>query len=81
MQDHKNFESFDPENKNVSCSDIVTEENVSRCVKLRGLPWAANKGTIVDFFDGFNILKGDILIDIKGGKNSGFAIVILNDQE
>jgi len=48
---------------------------------MRGLPWAANKGTVIDFFEGFKVKKGDITIDIQGGKNSGFAIVILENEE
>jgi RNA recognition motif-containing protein len=59
----------------------VNEDNVERCVKIRGLPWAANKGTIIEFFEGFKIKKADITIDIQGGKNSGFAVVILGSNE
>ena len=45
------------------------------------MPWAANKGTVLDFFEGFKVRKGDITIDIQGGKNSGFAIVVLENEE
>jgi hypothetical protein len=81
VDDHENFESFNPENKNVRCGDSVTEDNVDKCVKLRGLPWAANKGTVIDFFEGFTLRKGDITIDIQAGKNSGFAICVMKDEE
>jgi len=81
VDDHENFESFNPENKNVRCGDSVTEDNVDKCVKLRGLPWAANKGTVIDFFEGFTWRKGDITIDIQAGKNSGFAICVMKDEE
>lgn len=81
LEDQAYFESFNPEYKNVRCGDAVTEDNVYRCVKLRGLPWAANKGTVIDFFEGFRIKKSDIVIDIQGGKNSGFAVVILPNEE
>lgn len=64
MEDHAEFESFNPEDKNVRCGDSVTEDNVDRAVKIRGLPWAANKGTVVEFFEGFKIKKSDITIDI-----------------
>ncbi len=64
VEDYENFESFDPEKKSVRCSDSVTEDNLERCVKLRGLPWAANKGTVIDFFEGFNLKKSDITLDI-----------------
>jgi RNA recognition motif-containing protein len=81
VEDHSEFESYNPENKNVRCGDSITEENVDRCVKLRGLPWAANKGTVIEFFEGFRIKKSDITIDIQGGKNSGFAVIVLRDEE
>lgn len=50
-------------------------------MKIRGLPWAANKGSVIEFFEGFKVSKKDIVIDIQGGKNSGFAIVILPSAE
>ena len=64
VEDHAEFESFNPENKNVRCGDSVTEDNVERAVKIRGLPWAANKGTVIEFFEGFKVKKTDIVIDI-----------------
>jgi RNA recognition motif-containing protein len=81
VDDHAEFESFNPENKNVRCGDSVTEDNVDQCVKIRGLPWAANKGTVIEFFEGFTIKKGDITIDIQGGKNSGFAVIVMPSAE
>ena len=81
LDDYNDYENYDPENNNVRCSDSITEDNVDRSVKLRGLPWAANKGTVIEFFEGFKISKKDITIDIQGGKNSGFAIVHLVDEE
>lgn len=81
LDDYNEYENYDPENKNVRCSDSINEDNVERSVKLRGLPWAANKGTVIEFFEGFKIAKKDITIDIQGGKNSGFAIVHLADEE
>jgi len=64
LEDYYNYENYDPENKNVRCSDAINEENFERCVKLRGLPRAASKGTVIEFFDGFKISKKDITIDI-----------------
>lgn len=81
VEDHAEFESFNPENKNVRCGDSVNEDNVERCVKIRGLPWAANKGTIIEFFEGFKVKKSDITIDIQAGKNSGFAVIVLASAE
>ena len=81
VEDHADFNAFNPENKNVRCGDSVTEDNVERAVKIRGLPWAANKGTVIEFFEGFKIKKSDITIDIQGGKNSGFAVILLSDPD
>lgn len=81
VEDHADFENFSLENKNVRCGDSVTEDNVDRCVKIRGLPWAANKGTVIEFFEGFKIKKSDVVIDIQGGKNSGFAVIVLPDAD
>lgn len=81
VEDHAEFESYDPANKNVRCGDSVNEDNVDRCVKIRGLPWAANKGTVIEFFEGFKVRKNDITIDIQGGKNSGFAVIVLQDAD
>jgi RNA recognition motif-containing protein len=81
VEEYNDFENWDPEAKDVRCGDSVTEDNVERCVKLRGLPWAANKGTVIEFFEGFRLKKKNITIDIQGGKNSGFAIVELENEE
>lgn len=50
-------------------------------MKIRGLPWAANKGTVIEFFEGFNIKKSAITIDVQAGKNSGFAVIVLANEE
>jgi RNA recognition motif-containing protein len=81
MDDYNDYENYDPESKVVRCSDALNEDNWERSVKMRGLPWAANKGTVIEFFAGFKISKKDITIDIQGGKNSGFAIVHLENEE
>jgi len=81
VEDAQDFENFNPDNKNVRCGDSVNEDNVDRCVKIRGLPWAANKTTVLEFFEGFRIRKSDITIDIQCGKNSGFAVIQLPDAE
>ena len=64
VADYEDYENFDPKYKYVSCSAAVNEENVKRCVKLSGLPWVANKNTVIEFFEGFKISKKDITIDI-----------------
>ncbi len=65
MEDYYQFESFKMENKNVSCDDYITPNNVHRSVKINGLPWTANKLSIVQFFEGFDLKRHDICIDVK----------------
>ena len=63
---------------NVICGNRVTDENVLRCVKLRGLPFSVTKQEVVDFFTGINLTTSDVTLDVQDGKNSGFAIVELH---
>ena len=46
LEEHETFERFSLESKNVRCSDFINEENCAKCVKIKGLPWAANKKAI-----------------------------------
>ncbi len=63
------------------CGNRVTEENINRCVKLRGLPFSVTKQEVVDFFEGLNLTPADITLDVQDGKNSGFAIVELHSVD
>ena len=48
---------------------------------MQGLPFKASEEDIAEFFEGFKIRKSDITIDIQGGKNSGFAVIVLPDPD
>ena len=64
VEDHWNFEFYNPEEKNISCFQTITKKNFEKCVKLRGLSWGANKSNIIDFFEGFNLSRDNITIDV-----------------
>lgn len=55
--DRHEYDTFNMirDNYNIRCGDSVTEENVSRCVKLRGLPFSATKQEVIEFFDGIKL--------------------------
>jgi hypothetical protein len=57
LEDYNDFDNWDPSDKDVRCGDSVNEDNVDRCVKLRGLPWAVSKPLVINFFEGFKVNK------------------------
>lgn len=81
LAEWEDFENWDPAGKNVRCGDSLNEENVERCVKLRGLPRACSKGEVIAFFDGFTLRKKDVTIDIEAGRPTGYAIVELQNED
>ena len=64
VDEYNDFDNWDPSAKDVRCGDSLNEDNVERCVKLRGLPWATGKGQVLEFFEGFNIKKKDVTLDV-----------------
>ena len=60
-------------------SKYITEENKTRTVRLRGLPYSATKRDIVNFFKNFPITENDVVFEVKDGRATGRAIVILMD--
>jgi RNA recognition motif-containing protein len=79
IDDYKLFEDYRLEDKQVRCSDAINDENCAKCVKIRGLPWTANKSTVFEFFQGFSVKN--VTIDIQAGKNTGFAVVELGSED
>ena len=63
------------------CGNRVTEENVMRCVKLRGLPFSVTKQEVVEFFTDISLSISDVTLDVQDGKNTGFAIVEFHSVE
>jgi RNA recognition motif-containing protein len=61
--------------------NLVNAENVHRACKIRGLSWSTKPEEVVEFFQAFNITEKDVVIEQEDGKNTGFALVFLKDEE
>lgn len=66
---------------NIRCGDRVHDENVLRCVKLRGLPYTVTKMDVVEFFTGLQLDVSDVTLDVTNGKNTGYAVVELRTEQ
>lgn len=78
------FESFMDDQlncKTVNLKNFLNEENLNRCVKLRGIPYQASDQDVKDFFADYNLGDDDIVIEMRQGKKTGFALVFLNNEE
>ena len=64
----------------VVLQDYVNEGNRFRMVRLRGLPFHSGKPEIINFFRSFDVQQQDIVIEFKGGRASGRAVVQLKDE-
>lgn len=49
----------------MSLKSFLTEENVTRCVKLRGIPYQSTQQDIKDFFVEFNVADDDVVIEMR----------------
>lgn len=81
QQDYINFDSDASNQPNKLMSSYITDQNHRRCVKLRGLPYQASGDDIVKFFRDTGsygyLSSGDIVIDMKMGRPTGYALVFL----
>ncbi len=57
----------------------LTEANLDRVMKLRGLPYSANPDLLVDFFSDFGVTRSDIVLEEHNGKKTGFGLVFFKD--
>ena len=62
---YSSFQDDQLQQKTVSIKSFLTEENVTRCVKLRGIPYQATQQDIKDFFVEFNICDDDVVIEMR----------------
>ena len=80
------FQSFQDDQlnqKTVSLKNYLNEDNINRCVKLRGIPYIATQVDVKKFFTdaNFSVNDDDIVIEMRQGKKTGFALVFLNGEE
>ena len=64
----------------VSLNKYITDENKSRTLRVRGLPYNATKKELVHFFREFGVTANDIVFEIKEGRPTGKAIVFFVDS-
>ena len=66
--------------KTVCLNDFVNADNQNQYVKLRGLPFSATTQTIQEFFElaDMQIAEDKIIIELKSGKKTGYALVFLS---
>ena len=67
--------------KTVRLNSFITAENRDRLAKIRGLSWSTKPSEVVEFFQAFNITEKDVVIEQEEGKNTGFALITLKDEE
>lgn len=60
---------------NQRCGDRLNDDNVNKCVKLRGLPYTITKQQVVEFFTGFEVRTKDVTMDLQNSKPTGYAMV------
>ena len=53
----------------------MTEENKHKLVRMRGIPFNADKREIRDFLRGYDVSENDIVLEAKGGRVTGRALV------
>jgi RNA recognition motif-containing protein len=70
-----------------SLNSYLNESNVESTVKLRGIPFRASADDVVKFFkeeggSSFEYLNvKDVILDMKEGRSTGFALVFLKDSQ
>lgn len=67
--------------QHIRLSDYITDDNRNRCLKMRGLPYSADVRQIRDFFGDFRVAERDVIIDKSHGQPTGYALVILENEE
>ena len=69
------------ENKTVDLSTIVNADNISKAVKLTGMPWKASLNDVKEFFKDFNVTDDNIKIEMTRGRKTGNAIIFVNEED
>ena len=69
------------QNKTVDLSTIVNADNISKAVKLTGMPFNASLADVKEFFADFEVSDDNIKIEMVRGRKSGNAIVFVNEED
>lgn len=71
----------DRSSKAVKLSNHVNDDNQSRSLVMRGLPYRSTPELVQNFFDGFGSLQeGDIFIEEFNGRRTGSALVVFENE-
>jgi len=67
-------------------SSFLNEDNVDRAIKLRGLPFRTDVAVVLKFVheqgEGLEyVTEKDVVLEVKDGKITGFALVFLKDED
>lgn len=67
--------------RTVKLNKYLTEANLGRVMKLRGLPFSVTIDQLVEFFADYGVSRSDIVIEEVNGKKTGFGLVFFSDEE
>jgi hypothetical protein len=78
---YQSFMEDQQQNKTVDLSTIVNADNISKAVKLTGMPFNASLADVKEFFADFEVSEENIKIEMVRGRKSGNAIVFVNEED
>ena len=62
-------------------SKIVNADNISKAVKLTGMPFQATQNDVKEFFKDFDVSDDNIKIEMTRGRKTGNAIIFVNAED
>ena len=78
---YSSFVEDQQEMKTVDLCEVVNADNISKAVKLSGMPFNAKLADVREFFADFNVSDENIKIEMVRGRKSGNAIVFVNEED
>ncbi|CDW73355.1 UNKNOWN [Stylonychia lemnae] len=66
--------------KTVKLNKYITEQNMNRVMKLRGLPYSITCEEICQFFREYDVTLSDVVIEEMNGKKTGYGLVFFKDS-
>ena len=65
----------------VRIDGILNEDNLSKCIKLRGMPRNITKEMVKEFFGDIETEEDNIHLEIRLGRKTGLGLVFLNTED